>query len=62
MVGRNVEGALSTIVFTSNSKRSRIKATVIVKESDILAEFPGIAVKALFAIPAVPKADIDNDS
>jgi hypothetical protein len=62
MVGRNVESALPTIVFASKSKRSRTKATIIVKENDILAEFPGIAVKALSAIPAVPKADIGNHS
>jgi hypothetical protein len=62
MVGRTVESALPTIVFTSKSKRSHTKATLIVKKCNILAEFPWIAVKTLSAIPAVPKADIDNDS
>jgi hypothetical protein len=62
MVGRSVETALPTIVFTSKSKRSRTKATVIVKDSDILAEFPSIAVKALSAIPAMPKADTGKDN
>jgi hypothetical protein len=60
MVGRTEKSAQATIVFISKSKPMRYKAMLIVKESDLLNEYPGIALKTLSAVPAVPRSLIHN--
>ena len=56
MVGRTEKTAKPTIVFASKSKPSRLKALHLVKQSNLLAEYPGIALKALEVMPAIPRA------
>jgi hypothetical protein len=56
MVGRNEKSALPTITFTSKSERVRRKTLLLVRESDLLSEFQGIALKALSAMPAVTQS------
>jgi len=56
MIGRERSSVRPTIVFSSQSKRQRQMAKALVKESNILDQFPGVELKTLERMPAVPRA------
>jgi hypothetical protein len=62
MVGRTPETSTPTIIFTSpgknttSSRSSRCKAMGMVKDSNILENYPSIALKALPAMPLICQA------
>ena len=56
MVGPKQSCAQPTIIITSKSKRQRIVAKMLIKDSEILQTFPGMHVKTLGERPAVQRA------
>lgn len=52
MVGHTPVSAHPTIVFISKSKRKRTYARALLKDSSIMAKYPGIQIKTLDKIPA----------
>ncbi|KAL8701205.1 MAG: hypothetical protein Q9201_005029 [Fulgogasparrea decipioides] len=56
MVGSKPSSAQPVVVFSSKSRRQRSYAKQLLKQSCILAEYPGISIKALDKMPAVHQA------
>lgn len=56
MEGRKPSSAQPVIVFSSKSRRQRSYAKMLLKQSGILADYPGISIKALDRMPAVYQA------
>ncbi|CZR66085.1 uncharacterized protein PAC_15986 [Phialocephala subalpina] len=53
MVGREVESAVPTIIFTSRSAKLREKVIKLIKKHDLLDDFPGFALNGMDRRPAV---------
>lgn len=62
MVGRKPESAQPTIIFTSKSAALRTKVVKVIKEDRVLAEFPGIALKSMNRMPAIPMGYQSNSA
>ena len=56
MIGKNADVAQPTIVFSSKSKRQRKYAKALLNDSKLLDEYPGVAIKTLDKMPAVPRS------
>lgn len=56
MIGSVASAANPTIVFSSKSRRQRTFAKVLLKESKLLDNYPGITIKTLDKAPAVYQA------
>lgn len=66
MIGSAASAANPTIVFSSKSRRQRTFAKVLLKESKLLDNYPGIKIKTLDKAPAIYQAarsnlDIDSE-
>ena len=66
MIGNAASAANPTIVFSSKSRRQRTFAKVLLKESKLLDNHPGIRIKTLDKAPAIYQAansnlDIDSE-
>ena len=53
MEGKTAASSQPIIVFSSKSRRQRTRAKELLKESQLLTEYPGIKVKALDKMPAI---------
>ena len=60
MIGSVASAANPTIVFSSKSRRQRTFAKVLLKESKLLDNYPGIRIKTLDKAPAVYQAADSN--
>ncbi|KAL8721480.1 MAG: hypothetical protein Q9181_007694 [Wetmoreana brouardii] len=56
MEGSKPSSSQPVVVFSSKSRRQRSYAKALLKQSGILAEYPGISIKALDKMPAVHQA------
>jgi len=57
MLGTEPAGTQPTIVFASLSERQRKRAKSLVKEKNLLAKHPGIKMKTIEELPALPRGD-----
>lgn len=62
MVGREVERAVPTIIFTSKSAKLRDKVTKLIKKHDILDNYPGFALNSMDRMPAVPMGPLPPET
>ena len=65
MIGSAASAASPTIVFSSKSRRQRTFAKVLLKESKLLDNYPGVRIKTLDKVPAIYQAaesNLDLDS
>ena len=60
MIGTVASAANPTIVFSSKSRRQRTFAKVLLKESKLLDNYPGIRIKTLDKAPAIYQAADSN--
>ena len=60
MVGREARSARPTIIFTCKSPTYRAKVLRLLKQNNILEDFPGMALKSMDRMPAEPMSGRHN--